>query len=134
MPKYIESKEKLKNEDKLFIEEYLSNGLKRKDAAFATRPGIKSEHAARQTAYAILKRPEVREYLEKRLGEIILSTNQVLARTSLLAENAKLDRDRLKALEMLGKFHKLFTDRTEHSGTVSVATFEITTRPPTPNE
>lgn len=72
--------------------------------------------SANRIGYQVLRRPQVREYIESRLEPIILSTNRVLANISHLAENAELERDRLKALEMIGKFHKLFTERLEHTG------------------
>lgn len=107
------SREKISDFEISVCEEYLANGLKKTEAYKAVSPKTLTPQSLRTTSWRLFARPQVREYLEERLRPIILSTNQTLAGISELAENAELDRDRLKAYELIGKFYKIFTDRTE---------------------
>jgi len=99
--------------EKLFCEEYLSTGMDRAAAIKASGSEATTANSIRQQAHRILNRPHVKAYLDKRLADTILSTNQILAGISDRAENAELDRDRLKAYELLGKHLKLFTEKSE---------------------
>lgn len=119
MPKTVH--DKLSEKEKAFAEEYLTNGLHRANAMLKASPGITRE-SARQLAFRALQRPHVKQYIEERLKDTILSTNQVLGGISGLAESAELDRDRLKAYELLGKHHKLFTEKSEIDINVSELT------------
>lgn len=105
-------------QDKLCVEAYLSNGLDRKKAIMASGRKCK-ESSAHELAYRFFKRTEIKTYIDERLKETILSTNQVLAGISDLAEAADLQRDRLKAYELLGKHLKLFTEQSEININVS---------------
>lgn len=115
---------------KLFVEHYL-----------ATRNGVEAARLAgysgndatlRTVAWENLTKPDIRTEIEARLRPFILSANQVLAELSEVAfadwrefieivtdklgntVDVKLRlNDKLKALELVGKYHKLFTDKVE---------------------
>jgi phage terminase small subunit len=82
-----------------------------------------------------LKKPQIAEAIQMRLKEAQMSADEVLSELADVAradwrefvtikwgkEGEKLEAslrlaDKLKALELVGKAHKLFTDKVEHSG------------------
>ena len=110
------ARKEISEADKLLVEEYLSNGFDRTAAVLATNKKVTTRGSAREMCYRVFKKAEVKKYIDDRLAETVLSTNQVLAGISELAETAELQRDRLKGYELLGKHLKLFVDRTELTG------------------
>jgi phage terminase small subunit len=72
-------------------------------------------------AYVVLNKPHVKERV-RQLAEraetlTVLTAQQILDRLTRIAEKKSLQaRDRLKALELLGKYRKLFTDKMELKG------------------
>ena len=115
---------KLKPKELTFAEEWLKT-------TNATQSAIKAGYSER-TAYSagnrLLKKVEVRQYIDERLAEMqessIADTNEVMQFLSStmrgdIPDQFGLDpalNDRLKAAELLGKRYKLFTDKQEISG------------------
>lgn len=115
---------KLKPKELKFAEEWLKT-------TNATQSAIKAGYSER-TAYSagnrLLKKVEVKQYIDERLTEMqessIADTNEVMQFLSStmrgdIPDQFGLDpalNDRLKAAELLGKRYKLFTDKQEISG------------------
>ena len=102
-----------------FCEEYLKdcNG-----SAAAIRAGY-AESNSRSTANNLLARPDVREYIDARVSELtkelMIEERWILAK--LKEESQNMDNPataRINALNLLGKYQSLFTDKVEHSGTM----------------
>ena len=115
---------KLKPKELKFAEEWLKT-------TNATQSAIKAGYSER-TAYSagnrLLKKVDVKQYIDERLTEMqessIADTNEVMQFLSStmrgdIPDQFGLDpalNDRLKAAELLGKRYKLFTDKQEISG------------------
>ena len=115
---------KLKPKELKFAEEWLKT-------TNATQSAIKAGYSAR-TAYSagnrLLKKVDVRQYIDERLAEMkessIADTNEVMQFLSGtmrgdIPDQFGLDpalNDRIKAAELLGKRYKMFTDKQEISG------------------
>ena len=115
---------KLKPKEFTFAEEWLKT-------MNATQSAIKAGYSER-TAYSagnrLLKKVEVKQYIDERLAEMqessIADTDEVMQFLSStmrgdIPDQFGLDpalNDRLKAAELLGKRYKLFTDKQEISG------------------
>ena len=115
----------------LFVEKFLETGKKGQsyiDAGYKA----KTIEVASACACRLLKNTKVSQYYEERLKELkskqIASADEVLLFLSQsmrgeIKDAFDLDAalaDRLRAAELLGKRFKLFTDRTEVTGTVPV--------------
>ena len=84
-----------------------------------------SAKCAKVTASKMLCDPRVRAIIEKHGNEAAqkaeLDAAYVLGRLRSIADCGEAKHgDQLKALELLGKYLKLFTERVEHSGSVSI--------------
>lgn len=115
---------KLKPKELKFAEEWLKT-------TNATQSAIKAGYSER-TAYSagnrLLKKVDVRQYIDERLAEMkessIADTNEVMQFLSStmrgdIPDQFGLDpalNDRIKAAELLGKRYKMFTDKQEISG------------------
>lgn len=115
---------KLKPKELKFAEEWLKT-------TNATQSAIKAGYSER-TAYSagnrLLKKVEVKQYIDERLTEMqessIADTNEVMQFLSStmrgdIPDQFGLDpalNDRIKAAELLGKRYKMFTDKQEISG------------------
>ena len=113
----------------------------------ATQSAIKagySENCAREIGYENLTKPHIKSYVEDRLKALdqvrIMQMNEALIRLSekargesfeeivtvtqlgevVKAEKRISEKDQLKALELMGKYHKLFTDKVDLEGNVGV--------------
>jgi phage terminase small subunit len=84
--------------------------------------------------YENLRKPQILAYIKQKLEDRHLSSERVLAELSDVAAYS-LDsiavegspvktQDKLKALELVGKFHKLFTDRVESEPSFSESDIE----------
>lgn len=95
-----------------FVEEYLrcwnaSEAARRAEYAY---PGTEG--------HRLLQIAEIQEYIKVRLAEVAMSADEVLQR---LADKARGDdRDTLRALELIGKHHRLFVDVQEATTTHKV--------------
>ena len=124
---------KLKPKELKFAEEWLKT-------TNATQSAIKAGYSER-TAYSagnrLLKKVDVKQYIDERLAEMqessIADTNEVMQFLSStmrgdIPDQFGLDpalNDRLKAAELLGKRYKLFTDKQEISGADGESTINL---------
>lgn len=108
-----------------FVEEYLVD-LNATQAAI--RAGY-SEKTAYSQGQRLLKHAEVSRALaegsQQRSDEVGLTVDQILSGIADIALTADRNADRLKALELAGKYRKLFTDRVEHSGQTVVRLIDL---------
>jgi len=77
-----------------------------------------SYDSARACASRLLADENIRAEINRRIAEHTLTSGEVLTRLTAIA-NAPLDaidtRDSLRALELLGKYHALFTEKVEQT-------------------
>ena len=102
-----------------FATEYVKNGFNGVQAVYAA--GYKQGYnSACVEASRLLRNAKVIEYVEESLKNSKMGADEVLER---LAEIARKDAkfsgsDVVKANELLGKGHKLFTEKVEHSNDI----------------
>jgi phage terminase small subunit len=106
--------DKLTTKQKLFVESYLADPN-------ATQAAIKagySKHTAKSQGQRLLTNVDIKQAVEKRIEKAVMSADEVLTELANIAVgNYETYRgDKLRALELVGKYHKLFTDKLEHSG------------------
>lgn len=128
---------KLTLKQRLFVEAYL--GKAKGNASEAARlAGYKGNAVTLGSVGAEnLKKPQIAEMLKDKLSNKlkVLSADEVLEELTSIASapwgefievsdsistyrvTMRLN-DKLKAIELLGKYHKLFTEKVEHSGSV----------------
>ena len=130
----------LTDKQRRFADEYIANGFN------ATQAAIKagySKKTARKTASENLTKPAIKEYLEERTaaieeglvakGDEVLKFLTRVMRGEEIAETVVFDKDsgayvetyrdqknQLKAAELLGKAHGMFTQSVKHEGDLSV--------------
>lgn len=129
----------LNHKQKLFVKFYLKTG----NATLSAVKAGYSKKTAAEMGYENLRKPHIAQYLSKRMSEIEkklgLSKDWVLERLASNVERCRqaepvLDKEgnvtgeykfdaagSNKALELLGRHYKMFTDRTEHEGTVTLS-------------
>lgn len=75
-----------------------------------------NDETLRSIASENLTKPNVQQELQRTLRKV-LSPDEVLAKLAEVADEAPVIKgsDKLKALELIGRFHKLFTDKVETS-------------------
>lgn len=140
---------KLTTKQKLFVEAYIANPNGTEAARKAGYAG--NDNTLASMAKENLRKPQILKLIEKRIEKEAMTSDEVL---NELADIAKSDwrehqivkydkdgnevsatfllKDKLKALELLGKFHKLFTDKVELGGKVQLETNTI--KPKVENE
>ncbi len=131
-------KNELTQRQRLFVEAYIgpAQGNAREAARMAGYSG--DENALSQRAFELVRNPKIAELIGVRVGEAVMRANEVLSELSAIAKadwqnfleirrdkegdiidaTLKLS-DKIKSLELLGKFHKLFSDRVDLSVQVS---------------
>lgn len=92
--------------------------LKTANGAESARAAGYSEKSARQTATNLLTKPYIREFLEERRAEedeeLIANSREILRRlTSIMRNDRALNKDRIRAAELLAKFRGFVTDKIE---------------------
>lgn len=106
--------DKLTTKQRLFVEAYLANPN-------ATQAAIKAGYSEK-TAYSqgqrLLKNVEIAKLIGERVESVVMSADEVLTELAAIAKGgySTYKGDKLKALELVGKHHKLFTDKTELTG------------------
>lgn len=122
----------LNTKQKLFCEEYLSNGMN------ATQAYLKIYKKEANTGYAgqLLKKPEIKEYIEARRKEMFEAYNidymRVMEEIAHIAfgdvdsEDKISYTSKLKALELLSKNLNLQTVKTENKDVIEVQLVEDT--------
>jgi phage terminase small subunit len=114
----MKAAEQLRPMEELFVEAYV--GVARLNGTESARlAGYKGDdRTLGVTAHRLLRRAKVKRAIAARLAKVkrMLSADEVLQEIASIALSLDAaDRDRLKALELLGRHYKLFTDRTEHA-------------------
>lgn len=120
----------LTNKQKLFCETYLANGFNARAAyykAFGSEDNKKPSYP-----YTLLKKPEVKAYIEERREEVYNSLNidamRVMQEIAEIAfekvEDKALLSAKLKALELLSKNLSLQTQKTENKDIIEVQLME----------
>ena len=118
---------KLSNKQKMFVKEYIIDFN-------ATRSAIAagySKKTARQMGYELLTKLYIQEAVQKELKPIIkqhgMSAQEVLDGIEYIYTNNKEDDPKaaISALNLAGKYHKLFTEKIEHSGKIEMPTVVI---------
>lgn len=104
----------LSNKRRAFIEEYLICW----NATEAARKAGYSEHTARSQGQRLLTNVDIQAAIEGRINELSMSADEVIVRLTNIARNGLTSSrlrpsDVLRALELIGKSHALFTDRVE---------------------
>jgi phage terminase small subunit len=106
--------EKLTAKQQLFCEFYIgaANGNATEAARLAGYQG--TDETLRNVGSENLTKPNISAFCKQRVAEVALSSDKVLSELSEIAlDKAEATRDRLTALQLLGKYHKLFSDRVE---------------------
>jgi phage terminase small subunit len=130
---------KLTEKQKRFADYYIETGN-------ATESAIKagySEKTAKEMGYENLTKPHIREYVDSMLKEIgnqrIMNAEEVMTILTSIARNQETEevvvfgdkgpeltekgmsaKDRLKALELIGKRYVLWTDKNQLEGQIGV--------------
>lgn len=99
----------------LFVKHYVgTNGNGTKAAQFA---GYNSDYDTLSViAWENLRKPKVQRELERTMKKA-LSKDEVLSELTEVAQKSPVIKgsDKMKALELIGRFHKMFTDKVETS-------------------
>lgn len=117
---------KLTPKQQLFVEAYLgvASGNATEAARLAGYAG--NDNTLKSVGAENLTKPDIAAAVGAKLEVVkgCLDADAVLTRISTLADDADRDGDKLKALELLGKYHKLFVERVEHSGEVAAKVYQ----------
>lgn len=126
---------KLTHKQKLFVQYYCQHW----NATKAALQAGYSEHGARQQAAETLAKPYIKVEIEKSLNEIMgkakIDAESIVHELGEIAFSNPDDKntvikfsDKLKALELLGRYHQMFVDRVE-TVTIDQVFTAITNRP-----
>lgn len=137
---------KLTLKQRLFVDAYLGVAAGNATEAARIAKYAGNENTLSQTGLQNLRKPNIAYYVEKKITESAMSADEVLKELAAIAKcdwkdfieirfddegeaiDAKLKlSDKIKALELLGKHFKLFSDKVEVSGPAGGA-IEIATR------
>jgi phage terminase small subunit len=131
-------KNELTQRQRLFVEAYIGpcGGNARESARAAGYSG--DDNTLSQRGFELMRNPKVAELIGVRVEEAVMRANEVLSELSAIAKadwqnflEIRRDRegdiisatlklsDKIKSLELLGKFHKLFSERLDLSVQVS---------------
>lgn len=117
-------KDSLTNKQRAFCHEYM---IDHNATQSAIRAGY-SEDGAQQEGSRLLLNVVVKEYLERLEAEKNiqreLTAEYILARLREKAETAPREADQIRALELLGKHRKLFTEQIDIKDTGKIETIE----------
>jgi phage terminase small subunit len=109
----------LTTKQRLFVENYLINP----NATEAARQaGYKGNDVTLGAVGAEnLKKPQIAAFIQQRVEDVIITADEVLGDLKKIKDGkGERTSDKLKALELLGKYLKLFTDKIEHGGEVGL--------------
>lgn len=104
-----------------FAHRYVKNGFRGPQAVIDLGFTSKRE-SAWVISHRLLRNVKVLAEIDKHIAKAKMSADEVLERlTDIAQSDAKFSgSDVVKATELLGKANKLFTDKIEHSGDISV--------------
>ena len=115
---------KLNPKQLAFVDEYL---ISRNAIEAYSKAGYKSKTLRATTVCAnrLLQNVDIQAKIDTRTEKQFKATNitveSILMRLDAMADKTiAKDTDRIKALELLGKYRKLFTEKTEVSGSIDV--------------
>jgi len=119
---------RLTGKQRLFVTYYLDTLNQTKAAELA---GYKGGYATwRYVGSKNITKDNIRAAIDEGMAKLAMPREEVLARLTLMAKEQLLTRkddtkdgvmdhyDVIKALELLGKHHRLFVDRVEHDGEI----------------
>lgn len=111
---------KLTEKQKRFCDFYIETGNATESYKRAGYKA-KNDNIAAVEASKLLRNPKIQDYIQERLAakdvERIASQDEVLEYlTDVMRGKAEETKDRIKAAELLGKRHRMFTDKVEHTG------------------
>jgi phage terminase small subunit len=130
--------ETLTQKQRLFVEAYIgpANGNARTAARMAGYSG--DDNALSSRAFELMRNPKIAELIGVRVEEAVMQSNEVLSELSAIAKadwqdflEIRRDKDgeivsatlklsdKIKSLELLGKYHKLFSERLDLNVQVS---------------
>lgn len=119
----------LNRRQKEFVEIYLSNGFKAKEAyiqAYSKAPGTDFSYA-----WELLHKPEIEEYINERRQQyydsLCIDANRVMTEIADIAFEPKTNDNKkvkLQALDLLSKNLNLQTVKTENKDTIEVVLVE----------
>ena len=121
------------DKQRLFCDEYLSNGLNATQAYLKVYKSVKSEEVARRAGSRLLTFVDVREYIDVAMAKIhdekTMDAKEVMERLTAIGREQTTDemmtvdgtilevksrtQDRIKALELIGKAYGMFKDKVE---------------------
>ena len=121
------------DKQKLFCDEYLSNGMNATQAYLKVYKNVRSEDVAGAAAARLLGNVSVREYLDVALAKIhdekTMDAKEVMERLTAIGREQTTDelltmdgdikevksktQDRIRALELIGKAYGMFKDKVE---------------------
>ena len=114
--------EKLNNRQEAFVSFYLENP----NATEAAKRAGYSDRTAYSQGQRLLKNVEIQARVQKRVEAVGLTADEVLKELSNIAKGnwSTYKGDKIKSLELLGKHHKLWTEKSEIdlTGNIEVAT------------
>ena len=128
------------DKQKLFCDEYLSNGMNATQAYLKVYKNVRSEDVAGAAAARLLGNVSVREYLDVALAKIhdekTMDAKEVMERLTAIGREQTTDefltmdgeikevksrtQDRIKALELIGKAYGMFKDKVDLDVTTPV--------------
>ncbi len=112
--------EKLTAKQQLFCEFYIgaANGNATESARLAGYKG--SDETLRAIGSQNLTKLNISDVCRERVNDVALNANKVLSELSEIAlDKSEATRDRIAALQLLGKYHKLFSERVDLNVQVS---------------
>lgn len=110
---------KLTLKQRRFVDAYLANGGNGTRAALAAYD-TEDEATACAIARENLRKPRIRAAIDEVMASEGMAAQEVLWRLRREAETAEAAKDRIRAIELLGKYLGLWQERIEVSGTISV--------------
>jgi phage terminase small subunit len=123
---------KLNDRQRLFVRHYIAT-LNATEAYKRAGYTHKNDNVAGVEGHKLLKNPKIREAVakgvEKKMSKADISAERILDELASIAflTPEQLDAlksikggEKMRALELLGKYHTLFTDRIENTGEVTI--------------
>lgn len=106
----------LTTKQRLFVEAYLANPNATEAARRAGYAG--NDATLAQVGAENLRKPYIAELVGQRVEQAAMSADEVLQELATIAKGdySTYRGDKVKSLELIGKHHKLFTDKTEVTG------------------